>query len=196
VALSFQSKYLGMSPSQCPSLFSLLSFLEYEHGVWPPTGGCGAVSATMARDLGVDIRLGEDVTRILFDGHRAVGVRTTQGEYRCDALIINADFARAMTRLVPNELQNAGVTDPTLAPPGHSTLYVLLPVSQQHPNIDWKVGIHDVERRIRWERMVTPADWDGGYQIRLGRRSTSPTTSARCCTCGRATASRSSRACT
>jgi phytoene desaturase len=28
LAFSFQSKYLGMSPFQCPSLFSILSFLE------------------------------------------------------------------------------------------------------------------------------------------------------------------------
>ncbi|MGB1927079.1 MAG: phytoene desaturase family protein, partial [Rubripirellula sp.] len=40
IAFAFQSKYLGMSPFQCPSLFSILSFLEYEYGVWHPTGGC------------------------------------------------------------------------------------------------------------------------------------------------------------
>ena len=34
-------------------------------------------------------------------------------------------------------VQNACVTDSTLAPPGHSTLYVLVPVSHMHPNIDW-----------------------------------------------------------
>ena len=34
LAFSFQSKYLGMSPFRCPSLFSILSFLEYEHGVF------------------------------------------------------------------------------------------------------------------------------------------------------------------
>ena len=28
IAFSFQSKYLGMSPFRCPSLFSILSFLE------------------------------------------------------------------------------------------------------------------------------------------------------------------------
>jgi phytoene desaturase len=39
LAFTFQSKYLGMSPFQCPSLFSILSFLEYEHGIWHPTGG-------------------------------------------------------------------------------------------------------------------------------------------------------------
>ena len=39
LAFSFQSKYLGMSPFKCPSLFSILSFLEYEHGVFSPSGG-------------------------------------------------------------------------------------------------------------------------------------------------------------
>ena len=40
LAFSFQSKYLGMSPFRCPSLFSILSFLEYEYGVFHPIGGC------------------------------------------------------------------------------------------------------------------------------------------------------------
>ena len=55
---------------------------------------------------------------------------------------------------------------------GNSTLYVLAPVTHQHPNVDWrrerdrfrdlvlsklaKVGLEDVERRIRFERVVTP----------------------------------------
>jgi phytoene desaturase len=38
-----------MSPFKCPSLFSILSFLEYEHGVFHPIGGCGAVTKAMAR---------------------------------------------------------------------------------------------------------------------------------------------------
>lgn len=251
LAFSFQSKYLGMSPFQCPSLFSILSFLEYEHGVWHPLGGCGEVSSTMARlagQLGAEISLNEDVQAIHFEGRRAVGVRTNRAEYPCDALVINADFARAMKRFVPDSLrrrwtdrliekkrfscstfmlylgieglhrdvahhtiwmasdyarnleeieqrhilsedpsfyvQNACVTDPSLAPSGHSTLYVLVPVTHQHANIDWskeaprfrqvalrqlrKIGIEDVERRIRFERMVTPADWDQQYQIHKG----------------------------
>jgi phytoene desaturase len=251
LAFSFQSKYLGMSPFNCPSLFSILSFLEYEHGVFHPVGGCGAVSEAMARtarDLGAEICLDESVEEVLFEGRRAVGVRTPRGEYRADALVINADFARAMTRLVPDHLrrrwsdrklatkrfscstfmlylgiegrcddlahhtiytaadyarnlreietdhvlsedpsfyvQNACVTDPSLAPPGMSTLYVLLPVTHQHPNVDWarekqryravalrqlaRVGLRDVERHIRWERVLTPADWDWSYEIHRG----------------------------
>lgn len=81
-------------------------------------------------------------------------------------------------------VQNACVTDPTLAPKGTSTLYVLAPVSHQHPNIDWriervrfrdtvlkqlrKLGVQDLERRIRFEKIVTPADWQEEYAVYRG----------------------------
>src|SRR6476661_2918935 len=92
LAFSFQSKYLGMSPFQCPSLFSILSFLEYEYGVFHPIGGCGAVTEAMARvarEMGVEIRTEEPVREILFEGRRAVGARTDRGVYRSDALLVN-----------------------------------------------------------------------------------------------------------
>jgi len=104
LAFTFQSKYLGMSPFQCPSLFSILSFLEYEHGVWHPIGGCNALTRGMARvatELGTTLRLNEPVEEILFEGRRAVGVRTTTGELRADAVVVKADFAHAMATLVP-----------------------------------------------------------------------------------------------
>ena len=251
LAFTFQSKYLGMSPFQCPSLFSILSFLEYEHGIWHPTGGCNAISTNMARvaqELGVKIRLNTPVEEILFEGRRAVGVRTAQGEQRADAVMVNADFANAITKLVPDNLRrrwsNAKVagkdfscstfmlylgvegtfdhlahhniyvtkeyrrnldeierqhvlsddpsfyvadpvrTDATMAPPGHSALYVLLPVTHQHPNVDWnreraryravalrqmeKLGIKDIEKRICFERIITPADWESQVDVYRG----------------------------
>ncbi len=251
LAFTFQSKYLGMSPFQCPSLFSILSFLEYEHGIFHPIGGCNALTHGMARvatELGATIRLNEPVQEILFDGRRAVGVRTATAEHRADAVVVNADFGHAMTHLVPqryrrkwtdaniaskrfscstfmlylgieghcdqlqhhniyiaenyrqnlDEIENQHVltedpsfyvenpsrTDPTMAPPGQSALYVLVPVSHQHPNIDWnkerdryrqialrqlaKVGLADIEKRIRFERIVTPADWESKVGIYRG----------------------------
>ena len=65
-----------------------------------------------------------------------------------------------------------------------STLYVLLPVTHEHKNINWpveqarfrslalrqleKIGIADVERRIRFEKIVTPADWSTDYALHKG----------------------------
>ena len=83
LAFSFQSKYLGMSPFKCPSLFSILSFIEHENGVHHPIGGCASVTRAMARlveEFGGDIRLDEPVEEILFDRKRAVGVRTQRRE--------------------------------------------------------------------------------------------------------------------
>jgi len=108
LAFSFQTKYLGMSPFRCPNLFTFLSFLEYEFGVWHPAGGCGAVSdgmARAARDLGVDIRLGEAVEAVEFDGRRATGVRTGKSVLATDAVVLNADFAHAVTHLIPQHLR-------------------------------------------------------------------------------------------
>jgi phytoene desaturase len=251
LAFTFQSKYLGMSPFRCPSLFSILSFLEYEHGVYHPVGGCGAVSTAMARlaqDMGVEIRYEEPVESLEFAGRRITAVHTPQGRYAADATVVNADFARSMTRLVPDRLrrrwsdrkiasrrfscstfmlylgiegryddvahhniylsenyrdnladiehrhvlsrdpsmyvQNACITDPSLAPRGMSTLYLLIPVTHRHPNVDWRregaryrevaldqmerVGIRGVRERIRYEKMLTPDDWQDDYEIYRG----------------------------
>ncbi len=108
LAFCFQSKYLGMSPFRCPSLFSILSFLEYEYGVFHPIGGCAAVTAAMARvaeRLGVEIRTDSPVEEVLFEGRRAIGVRTPAGVEKAGAIVVNADFARAMKRLVPDRLR-------------------------------------------------------------------------------------------
>ena len=59
----------------------------------------------VAEDLGVEISLDDEVEEILFEGRRAVGVRSRSGVHQADALVINADFARAMTRLVPDHLR-------------------------------------------------------------------------------------------
>jgi phytoene desaturase len=175
-------------------------------------------------------------------------VRTPQGVYRADALVINADFAKTMTALVPDRLrrrwsdrslakkryscstfmmylgiegrfdhlahhtillaedyrgnvraiegggappdapslyvQNACITDPEQAPPGHSTLYVLVPVANLAGGIDWQreapryrelvlrrlaaLGIDNLERRVRFEKTITPADWEHALQVYRG----------------------------
>ena len=72
-------------------------------------------------------------------------------------------------------VQNACVTDPTMAPEGHSTVYVLVPVSNSHPGIDWEEIKHDymevilrqmehlgfkgMKEHIVSETIVTPDDW-------------------------------------
>ena len=58
LAMSFQTKYLGMSPFHAPS-YSPFSLCEYEHEVFHAEGGLGTITNRMgeiARELGVQIR--------------------------------------------------------------------------------------------------------------------------------------------
>ena len=106
LAMSFQTKYLGMSPFQAPSLFTILAFLEYEHGIFHAKGGLGSITKRMAEiaiELGVDIRLETSVEELLLDGKKVIGVKTNHGDILCDKVVMNADFANAMTTLVPNQ---------------------------------------------------------------------------------------------
>ncbi len=251
LAFSFQTKYLGMSPFRCPSLFTILSFLEYEHGVYHPIGGCGAVSEAMAglaRRMGVDIRLSTSVERVLFEGKRACGVVAGGETLRADAVMINGDFAKVVPELVPEArrprwrdakvakarlscstfmlylgiegtvpaslghhtillseeyeknirevsdgilptrpsvyVQHAGYTDGGMAPPGHTALYVLVPVPNLKAGIDWAeagprfrtlvlerlklLGIENLEARIRYERVVDPTGWRDDFAVYEG----------------------------
>ncbi len=108
---NFQSKYLGMNPFRWPTLFSILSFLDYEHGVFHPFGGCDAVTAAMARiakEMGIEVLTEEPVEKVLIDNGvsedvrgKAKRVRTSKRQLRADAVVVNADFEEAMRKLVP-----------------------------------------------------------------------------------------------
>ncbi|GAF12067.1 phytoene dehydrogenase [Bacillus sp. JCM 19045] len=104
LSFTFQSKYLGMSPWDCPGAFSILSFMEHEYGVFHPIGGVNQITKALARaftELGGTIELSKGVKKILIDQGKAYGVEYENGEKELlDDLIINADFAYAMSELV------------------------------------------------------------------------------------------------
>lgn len=113
LALSFQSKYLGMSPYKCPSLFSILPFIEYEYGIWHPTGGCNALMQAMATavvEMGGRVHCGSPVEAIEFEGRRARGVTVRGASHRHDHIVVNADATWAMRTLIPERLR-PGWTD-------------------------------------------------------------------------------------
>jgi len=241
LAMSFQTKYLGMSPFHAPSLFTILAFLEYEHGIFHAKGGLGSITARMgeiAEEMGVNIRCNTPVKSLIYEGKTVVGVRIEGEDILVDKVVMNADFAHAMTTLVPDEkrkkwsnkklekkgyscstfmlylgvdkkydlhhhqiyastsyeqnladitkhrltwddpsfyVQNASITDDSLAPEGHSTVYVLVPVPNTHESIVWddikddyreliikqlaKLGYDDIAEHIVSETIMTPDDW-------------------------------------
>ncbi len=252
LAFTFQAKYLGMSPWDCPAFFTMLPFIEHEYGIEHIVGGLNQISQAMARvveEAGGKIRLSTPVASLLLEGRRVKGVKLESGEtVEADEVILNADFAHAMSKLVPagrlkkysekklkkkkyscstfmlylgvNKkiplnhhtiffakdyrtnvrrifsekilsddmsfyIQNASVTDPSLAPEGKSTLYVLVPVTNRMGEVYWtkekehfknrvldlmaaRAGLKDLRSHIEVERIITPLDWEEKQRIYAG----------------------------
>jgi len=252
LSFTFQSKYLGMSPWECPAAFAILSYVEHAFGVYHVMGGLNRISHGLARaaeQMGATIRLNAPVRKVLAQGRRAVGLELENGEkISCDEVVLNADFGHAMTALMPEGrarkytpervkrmryscstfmlylgldklydvphhtilfpadyrrnvedifvtgrvpegramyIRNASVTDPDLAPEGHSAVYVLVPVPNLAADIDWsreksryrdsvleliagRTPMTDIREHIREERVLTPEDWQSEYDVFMG----------------------------
>lgn len=252
LAFTFQSKYLGMSPWDCPGLFTMIPYTEHAHGVYHVMGGLCRISdsfAEVARAEGAEIHTSSPVRRVLLDGRRACGVELATGEkVYCDDVVINADFGHAMSTLFEEKnlkrhkpsalrkrkfscstfmmylgldrtydvehhtivfareykkniesitrggavsedmslyIRNAGKTDPSGAPPGHTALYILVPVANNTSGINWqerkqqcreyvlralreRTPYGDVTPHIRREMIVTPEDWEKKHSVFLG----------------------------
>ncbi|MBW4649262.1 MAG: phytoene desaturase [Kastovskya adunca ATA6-11-RM4] len=252
-ALSYSSKYLGMHPTLCSSIFSLIPFLEFADGVWHPEGGFRALAQSMAqaaRDLGVQIHLNCPVKQVWIEQNCARGVElATSDRIPADAVVVNADFGYGIRHLVPesargrysdrklNRLQfscstfmlylginrryenlphhqlylsdrirsrerpwvddsaldekdppfyvcNPTIVDPSNAPAGHSTLFVLVPIPNTSHNVDWVtsqqayrdliiqrmslLGYDNLEQHIVTETCYTAPTWRDDYRVHLG----------------------------
>jgi phytoene desaturase len=242
-----------MHPTACSSIFSLISFLEFEYGIWHPEGGFRALAQAMGRavtDLGGQIHLNTPVQQIWLEDGKARGVELASGErISADVVVVNADFAHAVRTLLPESARgpytdrklrrmqfscstymlylgvdqrynnlphhqlylsehirrreppwvddsaldetdpsfyvcNPTPIDPQNAPPGHSTLFVLVPIPNTSYGIDWQaqqasyrelildrmplLGFGDVRPHIQAEACYTADTWRDDYQVYLG----------------------------
>lgn len=113
-----------------------------------------------------------------------LGVDRTYPDMRHQALYFSDDYRANLdaifrTRTVPDapsfHLNNPTVTDPSLAPPGHSVLYLLAPMPNLQGQVDWEQAaprvreslLGQLERlvdphirgHIVWQREYRPTDW-------------------------------------
>ena len=100
------TQYVGSSPEASPAVLCGIAHMQTAEGVWYPMGGTRAVPvalAKLAEELGVELRPGVGVNRILVGptGDRVLGVETDTGE-RVDlaAVVSNADSVRTHRELV------------------------------------------------------------------------------------------------
>lgn len=113
-----------------------------------------------------------------------LGVDKTYPHMRHQALYFSEDYRANLdaifrTKTLPEDpsfhLNNPTVTDPSLAPPGHSVLYLLAPMPNLQGNVNWdeagpivrekllrqleRLVDPDIRKHIVWEREYRPTDF-------------------------------------
>ncbi len=106
-ALSFQSKYLGMSPYKAPAVFTILAYMEHAFGLYHVKGGLNRINHAFAkaiqqRDGTIETNTG--VKKLLVENKKAIGVELDDGTTRhADTIVIGADFAHFMKHHVDED---------------------------------------------------------------------------------------------
>jgi diapolycopene oxygenase len=101
------TQYVGSSPDASPAVLCGIAHMQTGEGIWYPMGGTRAVPEALARlaeELGVEIRTGTGVRRILIEDGEARGVETDAGEVvRLAAVVSNSDAVRTHRELLAGE---------------------------------------------------------------------------------------------
>lgn len=131
--LEYSVVFLGGSPKNTPAMYSLLSHVDFNLGVWYPMGGIGSVVAALqalAESQGARILFDHEVLGIATERRNAKALRTIHGEYPVDAVVVTADYAHAELDLLSKSDRTYGERywhSRTLAP---SALLIYLGLSQ------------------------------------------------------------------
>lgn len=137
---SFHSLLVGGNPFATSSIYTLIHVLERTWGVTFPRGGTGAlVRALVAlfERLGGTVRLATPVDRILVEGDRVTGVRTTSGEvFAADAVASNADVVHTYKHLLGHAPRGVSVAASLEAKRFSMSLFLIyFGTRRRHPHL-------------------------------------------------------------
>lgn len=112
--LSFQTLYIGISPMNGPSLYTIIPMIEYLYGIWFIKGGMYTMASSMEKlffELGGQVKYGAEVDEIVIENKQATGIKLNGEKILSDYVMCNADFPYAMKNLVKNTKAKGKYTD-------------------------------------------------------------------------------------
>lgn len=102
--LQYPLVFLGASPYNAPALYSLMSHIDFDQGVFYPQGGMYTLIEAMVKigkKLGVSYNTNSEVTSIRVENGKVVGVELSDGSFHAaDVVISNADMHFTETKLL------------------------------------------------------------------------------------------------
>ncbi len=104
--LEFPVLFLGATPQNTPAMYSLMNYADLVLGTWYPLGGMHKIIEGMlsvAKELGVKVKLGQEVQSIYVPNGHATKVITQDQEYHADIVVGSADYHHVEQQLLKKE---------------------------------------------------------------------------------------------
>jgi len=102
--LEFPVLFLGATPENTPAMYSLMNYADISLGTWYPMGGMHKIIEGMvdlAKEMGVEIILNQEVERINIEENEVVSVTTASHTFLTDILVGGADYHHVEQHLLP-----------------------------------------------------------------------------------------------
>ncbi len=107
--LSFPVLFLGATPENTPAMYSLMNYADMALGTWYPMGGMHKIiegMVSLAEELGVTIKLDQEVQQIYVPNGHASKVITQDQEYEADVVVGGADYHHIDQQLLDKRVRN------------------------------------------------------------------------------------------
>jgi phytoene desaturase len=109
MVFSFHPLFIGGNPLRASAIYSMVPYLERQHGVHFAMGGMYRIVQAMEslfRELGGHVVLSDPVDEILVDKGRVAGVKTRSGgEHLASTVVANSDVMNTQLELLPKRYQ-------------------------------------------------------------------------------------------
>jgi phytoene desaturase len=165
--LEYPTVFLGSSPFSAPALYSLMSALDFDEGVFYPRGTMYAVVESLVRigtPLGVHYHLNATVKAIVTKAGVAVGIKLSDGAIEKAAIVIsNADLHFTETQLLKPAEQSYPAAYWNKREPSPSALLMYIGIDGKVPEFEhhtllftenWKENFNLI---FKDKRIPTPA---------------------------------------
>ncbi|MFX1405116.1 MAG: phytoene desaturase family protein, partial [Promethearchaeota archaeon] len=106
--LEYPIVFLGGNPKNTPALYSIISHIDYNLGVWYPRGGIGKIPEALtklAQEQGAEIHFGVEATQIAVKNRLAHQIQTSDGVIDTDLVVVNADYPYSEIELLDKQYQ-------------------------------------------------------------------------------------------
>lgn len=106
--LEFPVLFLGAKPSDTPSFYSFMNYADFGLGTFHPKKGMFSVIEgikDLAESLGVTIKTGENIERVIVENGKAVGIISNGKKIDADVVLSGADYHHTESLLKPDHRQ-------------------------------------------------------------------------------------------